>query len=90
MEEDFNEDKNKKIISKTYEIFEHDKIAPIHQIDKNKYILELFYGPPLAFKDYALQFLGNLFFSLISHKDKKITLEKDEFKEFISSLFKED
>ena len=74
LEEDFNEDKIKKIISKTYEIFEHDKIAPIHQIDKNKYILELFYGPTLAFKDYALQFLGNLFFSLISHKDKKITV----------------
>ena len=74
LEEDFNEDKIKKIISKTYEIFEHDKIAPILQIDKNKYILELFYGPTLAFKDYALQFLGNLFFSLISHKDKKITV----------------
>ena len=74
LEKDFSEDQIKKIILKTYEIFEHDKIAPIFHIDKNKYILELFYGPTFAFKDYALQFLGNLFFSLINHKDKKITV----------------
>ena len=49
------------IINDTYKNFDHPDIAPLKNIEKNKYILELFYGPTLAFKDYALQFLGNLF-----------------------------
>ena len=49
------------IIQATYKNFSHHKVAPLVNIEKNKYILELFYGPTLAFKDYALKFLGNLF-----------------------------
>ena len=49
------------IICISYKNFTHEKIAPLIKLEKNKHILELFYGPTLAFKDYALQFLGNLF-----------------------------
>ena len=41
---------------------------------KNKYILELFYGPTFAFKDYALQFLGNLFSYALPKASKKLTV----------------
>lgn len=63
-----------KIIQVTYKKFTNSKIAPLVNIEKNKYILELFYGPTLAFKDYALQFLGNLFDYCIDKNNKKITV----------------
>ncbi len=62
------------IINSTYAKFTHSKIAPVKKIDQNKYILELFYGPTLAFKDYALQFLGNIFSHYMKLKDKNITV----------------
>ena len=49
------------IAQSTYKKFSHDKVAPLVNIDGNKYILELFHGPTYAFKDYPLQMLGNLF-----------------------------
>ena len=62
------------IIQSTYKNFQHSKIAPLVKIDKNKYILELFYGPTFAFKDYALQLLGNLFFHFMKNTNKKLTI----------------
>ena len=62
------------IIQSTYKNFQHSKIAPLVKIDKNKYILELFYGPTFAFKDYALQLLGNLFFHFMKNINKKLTI----------------
>jgi len=62
------------ILNTTYKNFDHKKIAPLINIDQNKYILELFYGPTFAFKDYALQFLGNLFSYLLKGEKKKITV----------------
>ena len=56
------------IINEAYKNFDHNKIAPVVNIDKNKYVLELFYGPTFAFKDYALQFLGNLFSYLLTKR----------------------
>ena len=64
----------KLIIDKTYKNFNHQKIAPLINIDNNKYILELFYGPTFAFKDYALQFLGNVFSHVLKHSKRKITV----------------
>ena len=64
----------KKIIDESYQSFSHSKIAPVTAIDQNKYILELFYGPTFAFKDYALQFLGNLFKYALPKASKKLTV----------------
>lgn len=50
-----------KLIAKSYETFRKPEVAPLHQIGEHEYILELFHGPTFAFKDVALQFLGNLF-----------------------------
>jgi len=62
------------VIYNTYKNFTHSKIAPIVNIDSHKHILELFYGPTLAFKDYGLQFLGNLFSHCIKSENRKITV----------------
>lgn len=51
----------KELIDKAYSSFRHDAIVPLSQLDNNEWILELFHGPTLAFKDVALQLLGNLF-----------------------------
>jgi len=74
VENDIQKDEMYEIICKSYKNFNHPKIAPIIKIDKNKYILELFYGPTLAFKDYALQLLGNLLSHFMSSDEKKVTV----------------
>ena len=48
------------MINEVYQGFGHKAVAPVQQIDHNEYVLELFHGPTLAFKDFALQMLGRL------------------------------
>ncbi len=48
------------LITRAYAGFDHPEITPVVRRD-DLYVLELFHGPTLAFKDLALQFLGNLF-----------------------------
>lgn len=49
------------IIGKSYTTFSDPRIAPIVSLDERTSVLELFHGPTLAFKDFALQLLGNLY-----------------------------
>jgi len=51
----------KKRVEQSYEFFSHAKIAPLKKLENDCYVLELFHGPTLAFKDFALQLLGNLY-----------------------------
>lgn len=60
-EEDVPRADLKLLIEKSYSTFRHAEVAPLKQVDTKEYVLELFFGPTLAFKDCALQFLGNLF-----------------------------
>lgn len=53
-----------KLVEKSYSTFSDDEVTPISYLD-DVAVLELFHGPTLAFKDVALQFLGNLFEELI-------------------------
>ena len=62
------------IIQNTYKDFTNNKVAPLVTLEKHKHVLELFYGPTLAFKDYALQFLGNIFSYFIENNNKNITI----------------
>src|SRR5688572_15985134 len=48
------------LIAQSYTRFDHVEIAPLRPLAKNLYVLELFHGPTLAFKAFALQLLGNL------------------------------
>ena len=60
MEECSNEDL-REIIRNSYKNFSSKQITPLNKLEDNHWILELFHGPTLAFKDIALQLLGNLF-----------------------------
>ncbi|WP_160719393.1 threonine synthase [Bacillus sp. USDA818B3_A] len=60
-------DELKALIEKSYATFRHPEVTPVQKIKDNMYVLELFHGPTFAFKDIALQFLGNLY-SYVSNK----------------------
>ena len=64
----------KNIINKSYQNFSHSAIAPLKQISHNQYLLELFHGPTLAFKDFALQLLGNLLDHFLKKSNQKIVI----------------
>ncbi|KAG6819335.1 hypothetical protein H0H93_012811 [Arthromyces matolae] len=49
------------LIEKSYSTFRHPDVTPLKKLDDKTFILELFHGPTFAFKDVALQLLGNLF-----------------------------
>ncbi|MDX2074640.1 MAG: threonine synthase [Alphaproteobacteria bacterium] len=62
------------IIADAYGEFRHEAIAPLKQLDAHTYLLELFHGPTLAFKDFALQFLGRLLGHILEKKQQKVVV----------------
>ncbi|WP_185231469.1 threonine synthase [Teredinibacter franksiae] len=54
--------------------FRHDAIAPLIQTGHNEWVLELFQGPTLAFKDFALQFLGHLLDYVLKKRNQKVVI----------------
>ena len=54
----------------TYSVFNKD-VAPLYQLNKNLHVLELFHGPTLAFKDYAMQFLARAFNQALKKRAEK-------------------
>tara|TARA_R110002124_G_scaffold76532_2_gene205031 strand:- start:3925 stop:5322 length:1398 start_codon:yes stop_codon:yes gene_type:complete len=62
------------IIADTYAEFRHNAVAPLVQIDSNQWVLELFHGPTLAFKDFALQLLGRLLDYVLERKHQKVVI----------------
>lgn len=71
---EISEIKLREIINKSYQNFSHAAIAPTKQISHNEYLLELFHGPTLAFKDFALQLLGNLLDYVLTKSNQKIVI----------------
>jgi len=66
----------KSLIDKSYSTFRADDVTPLFKIRDGFYILELFHGPTFAFKDVALQFVGNLFEYFLERRNKKETSGK--------------
>ena len=62
------------LIEKSYAGFRHQGIAPLVQAGHNQWIMELFQGPTLAFKDFALQFLGNLLDYILDKRNQKVVI----------------
>ena len=54
--------------------FSHAAVAPLVQMDEQHWLLELFHGPTLAFKDVALQLLGRLFETFLARRDERLTI----------------
>ena len=55
-------------------IFAHPDITPLVQIGDNEWLLELFHGPTLAFKDVALQLIGRLFDYVLERRGGRVTI----------------
>ena len=64
----------KAIIDETYVDFRHPSIAPLVQLGQNEWLLELFQGPTLAFKDFALQLLGRLLDYFLEKRHQKVVI----------------
>jgi threonine synthase len=58
----------------SYRGFGHPAVAPLKQLAANDFLLELFHGPTLAFKDYALQLVGRLFDHVLRRKGTRVTI----------------
>ncbi len=58
----------------TYGNFQHPAIAPLVQIAPNEWVLELFQGPTLAFKDFALQLLGQLLDYVLQRRQQRVVI----------------
>ncbi|AGI27085.1 Threonine synthase [Candidatus Portiera aleyrodidarum] len=72
--DDIDDKQLKDLIKKSYTRFCNDAIVPIKQIGKNKFVLELFNGPTLAFKDIALQLMGNLIDYFLKKRGEKAVI----------------
>ncbi len=62
------------ILAETYAEFRHSAVAPLVQLRANQWVLELFHGPTLAFKDFALQLLGRLLDYVLERKHQKVVI----------------
>ena len=74
IENEINDKDLKKIIRKSFKNFSKKEVATYKNLGNNKWLLELFHGPTLAFKDYALQVVGNLQEYVLQKGKKKITI----------------
>lgn len=72
--ESFTDEEFKGIIERAYAGFRHEARAPLVQLAPNHYLLELFHGPTLAFKDFAMQLIGQLFQFELSRRGEKVTI----------------
>jgi threonine synthase len=63
-----------RIITESYQTFTHKAVAPMRQLDANEWVLELYCGPTLAFKDFALQLLGRLLDYVLTRDNKKVAV----------------
>ncbi|MBX7460965.1 threonine synthase [Qipengyuania huizhouensis] len=64
----------RRLTAKAYDRFSHKAVTPLGQLDERHWVLELFHGPTLAFKDVALQMLGLLFEEFLSGKNECLTI----------------
>jgi len=70
----FSDSEFGEIIEKAHAGFGHDARAPLVQLGPNHHLLELFHGPTLAFKDFAMQLIGQLFQVALARRGEKVTI----------------
>ena len=71
-QEEISDIELKLIVEKSFATFTSPKVTPLVKLSENLWILELFHGPTFAFKDVALQVLGNLFEFFLMRKENAI------------------
>ncbi|MGJ8589130.1 MAG: threonine synthase [Yoonia sp.] len=70
----FTDDEFRKLITQAYAGFGHAARAPLVQLDSNHFLLELFQGPTLAFKDFAMQLIGQMFQAALTRSGDRVTI----------------
>ncbi len=70
----FSDEEFTGIIERAYGNFGHDACAPMVQLGPNHFLLELFHGPTLAFKDFAMQLVGQLFQFSLTRRGERVTI----------------
>jgi threonine synthase len=64
----------KRMIGEAYATFDVPTVAPLHELQPGEYLLELFHGPTLAFKDVAMQLLARLMDHALKAKNERVTI----------------
>jgi len=72
--ETFADDEFRAIIDRAYVGFGHPARCPLVQTDANEWVLELHHGPTLAFKDVALQLIGQMFETVLARRGQRVTI----------------
>jgi threonine synthase len=70
----FSDAQFRELIAKAYAGFSHAARAPLVQLAPNHFLLELFHGPTLAFKDFAMQLIGQMFQAALSRSGDRVTI----------------
>jgi len=66
--------KLKEMLNEAYGTFRHAAVAPLVQTDDGQFVLELFHGPTLAFKDVAMQFLARVMDHILGERGQHATI----------------
>jgi len=72
--ESFGDAELEGIVARAYKGFDHPARAPLTQLGPNHFLLELFHGPTLAFKDFAMQLIGQLFQAALERSGSRVTI----------------
>lgn len=64
----------RRLCAEAYAGFAHPAVVPLVQLDHRAWLLELFHGPTLAFKDVALQLVGRMFDHVLGERDQRVTI----------------
>ncbi len=70
----FDEDEFRRLIAAAYRGFGHPARAPLKQLGPNHFLMELFHGPTLAFKDFAMQIIGQMMQATLGKSGQRITI----------------
>jgi len=63
-----------RLCAEAYAGFDHPAVTPLVQLAPDRFLLELFHGPTLAFKDLAMQILGRLYTHVLTARDRTMTI----------------
>ncbi len=71
---DIPQDEFSELVEAAYATFSHDAVTPLVELGPDQWLLELFHGPTLAFKDIAMQLLARLMDRTLQHRKARATI----------------
>jgi len=71
---DFDANSLQSLTREAYATFRHPEVVPIVPVGNNHFLMELFHGPTLAFKDVALQLLGRFFDQILTARGERVMI----------------